>query len=408
MDIFSLLKKETQSLLTSLFKEIHFSSSMKEEIIKSERDLELWNEKSFITSLSLKEYLNKNDGRGGERIIKVLREYMIKLRKGATDYSTFVPNKESNNKKIIEEKEGSLVLSRCPCPSDGEKTRCCNLNTIDLVTGCPFTCSYCAVESFYGGKNIKVLSNIEEKLNALPLSSTTWHIGTGQASDSIFSGDEYSVLSSLSSFAEKHPEIVIELKSKSNRNVFSLHYPSNMIFTWSVNAPTIIEKEERTTPDLSSRLECAENAVENGNLIGFHFHPLVYFSSWKEEYLSLINEIESRFSPEDVAMISLGTLTFTKSHLKRMRESNKITKVTEMPLVECAGKYSYPLYIKKEMFSYIYSSFSKEWRENVFFYLCMEDPLLWKACLGREYKNNKDFEDDMHASYFKKINSLKK
>ncbi|MBR1937447.1 MAG: hypothetical protein IJ836_00625, partial [Spirochaetales bacterium] len=67
------------------------------------------------------------------------------------------------------------------------------------------------------------------------------------------------------------------------------------------------------------------------------------------------------------------------------------------------GKYSYTLEIKREMFSTIYSYFPKEFKKKVFFYLCMEDPSLWKTCLGREYFCDKEFEEDMKKHYLDKI-----
>ncbi len=70
-----------------------------------------------------------------------------------------------------------------------------------------------------------------------------------------------------------------------------------------------------------------------------------------------------------------------------------------MELTPIAGKFSYPLDIKRKMFSFVYSQFPQEWKDKVFFYLCMEEPSLWKPCLGREYENNAVFEKDMKKHY---------
>lgn len=102
-------------------------------------------------------------------------------------------------------------------------------------------------------------------------------------------------------------------------------------------------------------------------------------------------------------MISFGTLTFTKAVLQRLREQGNESKVLEMELVKCAGKYSYPLEKKEKMFSTLYSFFPEEYKEKVFFYLCMEDPSLWMKVLKREYKCDKEFEEDMKRNYYKKL-----
>ena len=199
--------------------------------------------------------------------------------------------------------------------------------------------------------------------------------------------------------------LVIELKSKSGRNVFDRKYPANMIFTWSLNAPTIIEKEEHMTASLKGRLENAERARDKGALVGFHIHPMVYFKGWEDEYRYVVSEIEKRFSPDDIILISIGTLTFTKSVLKHLRERGDESRVLEMDLVPAAGKFSYPLETKRKMFRHVYSSFSEDYHKDVFFYLCMEDPSLWQPVLEREYSCDKDFELDMKESYMEKIKS---
>lgn len=399
--------EDEKDSINGLFSRYHFTESQKLEIAKNEADLRQWKEESFINRADYHALDNRKDGRKGEEYILKMRAYMDGLRKGETDYSTFFPSFHPRPKYRTIEVDKEIVPGRCPCPVDGEKTRCCKLTTIDPVEQCAFSCSYCSVQAFYSEKEIHAVSRLDEKLSALALSPDVWHIGTGQASDSILLGDDYKTLSALSAFAEKHPEIIIELKSKSARNVFNgVKYPKNMIFTWSLNAPTIIEKEEHLTASLEGRLENAERARDNGNLVGFHIHPMVFFKGWDEEYPDIASRIESRFAPENIAMISIGTLTFTKSVLKHLRENGEESRVLEMELTPAAGKFSYPLPVKEKMFSRVYSSFSERFRSDVFFYLCMEDPSLWKPVLKREYSSDKEFEMDMKKHYFKKIQAL--
>jgi len=405
-DILEKLPDNTKSNLLALFDSIHFSSSEKLEIVKEEADLRQWKEPPFVETINI-ENLKKDDGRAGERYIKKLREYMHLLRSNETDYSVFFPKRKSHPKTKAIVDENAILLGRCPCPVDGEKTRCCKLRTLDAVQQCSFGCSYCSVQAFYNENQIRVVDNLKDRLDKLELDSSVWHIGTGQASDSLLWGDDFGTLSALSYFANKHKDIVIELKSKSKRDVFDRKYPRNMIFTWSLNAKTIIEKEEHLTASLSERLDTAEKARDNGNLVGFHIHPMVYFRGWEEQYKFIANEIERRFSPDDIAMISIGTLTFTKAVLRRLREQGDESKVLEMELTPAAGKFSYPLDIKERMFSHVYSSFSEEFHNRVFFYMCMEDPSLWQPVLNRSYSNDKEFEEDMKRHYIEKIHNVK-
>lgn len=403
-NIFSRLPEGLQKELTTLFDSIHFSQMQLLEIVKEEADLVQWDEKSFVESTDIKRYINRKDGRSGEEYIKALRAYMSQLRVNESDYSSFFPPQRQRIKTKEVVLDQKIVLSRCPCPVDGEKTRCCRLRTLDAVMQCLFGCSYCSVQAFYNENQIKIVSNLDEKLMNLSLDESVWHIGTGQASDSLLLGDDYSTLTALAHFAERHPNIIIELKSKADRrDIFKKKWPKNMVFTWSLNAPTIIEKEEHYTARLEGRIEAAREARDNGNKVGFHIHPMFYFKGWRDEYREVVDKITSAFSPNDIVMISMGTLTFTKAVLQRLRQQGRKSKVLEMELVKTAGKYSYPLEKKEEMFSTLYSYFPESFKENVFFYLCMEDPTLWMKTLKREYKCDSDFELDMKKAYFSKL-----
>ena len=401
LSIFSSLPSPVREKLDSLFSSIHFTRSEKLEIVKEEADLLEWKEESF--ALSHPFTTTGKDGRDGERYISELRRHMKRLRESETDYSNFFPQKRSQGKTKKLMSDQKLVLSRCPCPVDGEKTRCCKLRTLDAVMQCAFGCSYCSIQAFYNENEIRIVSNLREKLERMEIGDDVWHIGTGQASDSLLLGDDYGTLSALATFAEKHPNIVLEMKSKAGRDVFNRPWPRNMVFTWLLNAPTIIEKEEHFTASLSERLRMAQKARDNGNLVGFHIHPMFYFKGWEKEYGEVVEAIVSNFRPEEICMIGIGTLTFTKAVIKRLREMGQESKVLQMELTEAAGKYSYPLDKKEKMFRHIYASFPEEYRKGVFFYLCMEDPSLWKPVLEREYSSDKEFEMDMKKNYLRKI-----
>ena len=401
LSIFSSLPSPVREKLDSLFSSIHFTRSEKLEIVKEEADLLEWKEESFVLSHPIS--ASGKDGRDGERYISELRRHMKRLRESETDYSNFFPQKRSQGKTKKLMSDQKLVLSRCPCPVDGEKTRCCKLRTLDAVMQCAFGCSYCSIQAFYNENEIRIVSNLREKLERMEIGDDVWHIGTGQASDSLLLGDDYGTLSALATFAEKHPNIVLEMKSKAGRDVFNRPWPRNMVFTWSLNAPTIIEKEEHFTASLTERLKMAQKARDNGNLVGFHIHPMFYFKGWEKEYGEVVEAIVSNFRPEEICMIGIGTLTFTKAVIKRLREMGQESKVLQMELTEAAGKYSYPLDKKEKMFRHIYASFPEEYRKGVFFYLCMEDPSLWKPVLEREYSSDKEFEMDMKKNYLRKI-----
>ena len=106
-------------------------------------------------------------------------------------------------------------------------------------------------------------------------------------------------------------------------------------------------------------------------------------------------------------MVSIGTLTFIKPVIKRIRERMAKTTILQMPMEAFAGKFSYPFEIKSAMFSSLFQAFPDTWKTAVFFYLCMEDVDLWEPVFGRFYPSNTAFEQDMLLSYQKKIQAVR-
>ncbi len=310
---------------------------------------------------------------------------------------------------MVEVELKGKIMGECPVAS--RKTRCCNLRTLDAVQQCGFDCSYCSIQSFYHGDRVRFIENLDEHLSALEFDENTlYHIGTGQSSDSLMWGNRFDVLQSLCDFARQHPNVLLEMKSKSGRVDYFIENrpPANMMFTWSLNTPVVIQHEEKGTANLDKRLESARKLADQGCPVGFHFHPMVWYEGWQEDYSDLVKKLTALFEPQEVVMVSLGTLTFIKSVLKRIRKRMFESSILQMPMEDCAGKLTYPFEIKEELFSTLYREFPVEWKENVFFYMCMEHIDLWEPVFGRSYESNEQFENDMLKTYHDKVQQIAK
>lgn len=339
--------------------------------------------------------------------LKRLEDLWQTLKESPQDYSMVPPEEPAPAAPLtfleLPQGDPSTLLGTCPVSS--EKTRCCQLMTLDAVIHCGFDCSYCTIQSFYKNNTIRFHGGLKEKLDRLEIDpDTIYHIGTGQSSDSLLWGNRHNLLDHLFAFAAKHPNVILELKTKSGDVSYLLEnpVPPNVITTWSLNTPTIITYEERGTASLEERLAAAEKIAARGNLIGFHFHPMIPYLGWEKEYGEVFQQLLARFIPNRVTHVSLGTLTFIKPVMKAIRQRGLRTKVLQMPLEETAGKYSYPLKTKEILFRTAYAGLAP-WHEEVFFYLCMEDPALWGPVFGREYETNDAFEEAMKTAYLRKI-----
>lgn len=385
-----------QAFIKTKAYEHKFSFQQLRLIIEMANDFEMWNEPNIIDiwpdHIHSKVIL--------QRITKVYEEAKNK----PNSYDDFDPSILRSEQKFTfhtKEKEG-FGLGMCPVAS--EETRCCNLMTLDAVESCGFDCSYCTIQSFYKQDKITFDSSFTQKLKNLKLDpNRTYHIGTGQSSDSLMWGNREGVLDALFDFAHSNENVILEFKTKSDNITYFLEndVPKNIICTWSLNTPVIIENEEHLAASLSKRIASARALADKGVIVGFHFHPIVEYENYLHDYKEVYDELIATFKPEEVSLISMGTLTFIKPVIQKLRQRNFKSKILQMPFDDAAGKASYPMEIKEEMFSHAYESF-KPWHNKVFFYLCMEDHSLWKKCFGYEYYTNADLERAMISSYCEK------
>ena len=389
------LSDNNKEILNGIIQLYRLTYQQTRQIIDIILDFENWNESLDIFK---RPYEHKN------QFLESISKRWDELRNTPANYNSFVPDQRENPKyKMISADENSVILGQCPVAS--EKTRCCNLMTLDVVRNCGFDCNYCCIQSYFHDNEIIIEKNLRLKLNQLNLDKHKhYHIGTGQSSDSLMWGNKFNHLADLCVFLKQNPNVILELKTKSNNveDLLKLKFPSNVICTWSLNPQTIIDNEERFTANLKERLQAARKVADSKMLVGFHFHPMIDYLGCEKDYQAIALQIINLFKPNEVAMISFGTLTYIKPVIKKIRSRSNKTFALKIPLKEVEGKYSYPKEIKRKLFKGIYDAFNS-WHSQVFFYMCMEEKDLWREVFGHEYESNSDFEKNMIESYLTKI-----
>ena len=403
--MFQLLEMEAKMFLTDRAQELRLSVQDCRQVCEIALDFQMWGTASIEDAWPEVNCQTAPTKARKQQIMSLLRSSWEEHRKSDNQYPV-----ESNAAKIsvaarpsaIE--KGSLGLGRCPVASP--RTLCCNLQTLDAVDNCGYGCSYCSIQSFFDGKQISFDKGFADKLKNLELDpNKTYHIGTGQSSDSLMWGNSHGVLDAVIDFARDNPNVILELKTKSANvsHLLRADAPKNIICTWSLNTPTLIEFEEHGTAPLDKRLNAARKMADAGFLVGFHFHPIVHYDQWQQDYQDVVEQLGSSFKPEEVALVSMGTLTYIKSVMREIRKRAIPTQILKMPMVDTNGKQSYPDEIKLSLFSHVYNCFPQSWKGAVFYYLCMEGHHLWKPVFGYEYASNIEFEAAMKKAYLGKI-----
>jgi spore photoproduct lyase len=309
---FQLLKPEIKNFLAEQADVLRLSVQDCRQACEIALDLQMWGGESVLDVWPEDKNIPVSGKARKQQIMAQLRTTWEAHKAQQNQYpaDSDAPRISAASKPRAIEKD-KLGLGRCPVASP--RTLCCNLQTLDAVDNCGYGCSYCSIQSFFDGKQIRFDKGFADKLKNLQLDANkTYHIGTGQSSDSLMWGNSHGVLDAVIDFARDNPNVILELKTKSANvgHLLRADAPKNIICTWSLNTPTLIQYEEHGTATLDKRLDAARKMADAGFLVGFHFHPIVHYDQWQQDYQAVVEQLGSSFKPDEVALVSMGTLTY--------------------------------------------------------------------------------------------------
>ena len=111
---------------------------------------------------------------------------------------------------------------------------------------------------------------------------------------------------------------------------------------------------------------------------------MIYHEDWKNNYGELVDIITSTFTPDEVGIISIGTLRYQPEQRHMMRERFGLDSlVTQAEMFPSEGnKLRYDAHLRAEMLQFVYRRLkSKNEKWNAFF--CMETPETWISSLEK-------------------------
>ncbi len=306
----------------------------------------------------------------------------------------------SKKNLFITEFKGQF-FKRCPGSSQAKVLNCCNYHVLNLGSQCNMNCSYCYLQSYLNTPIAKIYSNLDQALQELTdMSEKSAHlpfrVGTGEIIDSL-SLDGLTLFSrKLIPFFQKLPHWTLEFKTKSDQvdQFLDLGPSPNTVVSWSLNCQEVIDQEEHRTASLEKRLLAAEKCIKAGFSVAFHLDPLIWHPDWKSNYLGLVNEIICRFTPEQVNVISMGTLRFQPEQKNMMRQRFGLSSlVTSAEMFPSEGaKLRYDASLRHEMFRTLYNQFKKN-NEKWKIFLCMETPETWVSALDSQPSHKPELKE---------------
>lgn len=280
------------------------------------------------------------------------------------------------------EKQKGKILKPCP----GQKGYvCCSLFVIETAMGCPFSCSYCAIQDYIQKKNMIFYKGIE-KLEKELKDFNGIRITTGEFSDSLGIEKFYPYLHKIYKII-KGKKITLELKTKSTniKPILNLKTKKQLICGFSLNSNEVHKKFEENTPDPISRIKAAKELEEKGFYLSFHFDPIISGFSYEE----VIEKLTSTINEKNVLWISLGVLRFPEKLYYKFLNDRKKWELVKGEYFQGRDK-KFRLYrpLREELYKNIIKKIRKKWKD-VFIYLCMENKYVWENVFGIEMDDDK-------------------
>lgn len=277
-----------------------------------------------------------------------------------------------------------------PCPGT-RAYHCCGYRIAHIGENCPMSCTYCILQAYFQDRTLKVWANrddffreLEETFSAGP--DRRVRIGTGEFTDSLALEALTGLSGDLVEFLGRFPKVCLELKSKTVDLSWMdrVPRPDRVLPAWSLNAPQVVDTQERGTASLEARLAAARDCARAGFRVCLHFDPIIRFPGWQEGYGRTAEMVRDHLRPEDVAYISLGSFRHMpglEGIIARRHPQAGYIHGEFVPGLDGKMRLLRPLRV--EQFAFLAGRL-RQYGFDKALYFCMESGPVWRAVLGRE------------------------
>lgn len=262
---------------------------------------------------------------------------------------------------ILAKKTGTLIYKGAPvCQSFGNE----HFYYTSCMMNCIYHCDYCYLQGMYPSGHVVVFVNLEDyftELEAL-LSEHPVYLCVSYDTDLLALEQTFSFVSKWLSFAKAHPDLTLEIRTKSgNPAVFDSlaklyngmeDLKKQIIFAWTVSPEGLCKTTEHGAASLPLRLNALLAAKQAGFSVRLCFDPMIYHGGWKNNYSTLVENIFSKISKDDLYDVSIGVFRISTEYLKIMRKKRPDSAIVQYPYITEQGVSHYGN-LSEEMVHYL-------------------------------------------------------
>ncbi len=301
-------------------------------------------------------------------------------------------------------RQKGAVLKACTGRTDS--LLCCNLQVITQTVGCPLDCSYCILQDYHNRASIRIhaepeqiLRRLADELDARP-AGPLLRVCTGQVADSLALEPMVGFAAAAVRRFASRTDAVLELKTKTDNvaPLLGLDHRGRTIVSWSLAPADVVRREEHRCASLEARLDAARRVADDGYLVAFHLDPMISDEGERRRHAEVARLALEAVPSQRLAYVSMGTVRFLPSMRRTLTARFPDSRA---PLGELLPDVDGKLRLLAPRRIALYRAVAETIRgqaPDVFIYLCMEPPRVWRRALDVEYPDRHAVEQAMSRS----------
>ncbi len=178
---------------------------------------------------------------------------------------------------------------------------CENFYYANFLLGCPFDCSYCYLQGMHPSAHLAAFVNVEDILAAIGRLDTSrpTYLALSHDADLFALNKLLPYLDILAARLDHLPQLLAEIRTKwASEDYFQQNLPhEKLIFAFSLAPQPIIDRYEKYTPNLASRLAAIKTAQARGYRVRLCFDPVFCLTEDSDPYPAFFREVFSQLDP---------------------------------------------------------------------------------------------------------------
>ncbi len=236
---------------------------------------------------------------------------------------------------------------------------------VTSIMNCLYNCEYCYLQGMYPSANVVIFVNSEDIIQEAETMLDGLHAYLCVSYDTdLLALESITGYTSLwASFARRHPNITIEVRTKSANYAQikqALGAPAdNIILAFTVSPEPIAAAFEHGVPSLAKRVAAANRALADGFRVRLCIDPILYVDGWQDIYGAFASYVSDQLPKSPRLSISTGAFRVSRPYFKTMRALRPCTKLFAYPFVLTDGHFSYAENISEEMIAFVRQKLEK-------------------------------------------------